>query len=167
MAQLTKNGIKILKILHYVAVACWIGTALVLLLFNIRAEIAVSEGMLLGINAAGRMADLWILIPGAVGCLVTGLLFALFTPWGFFKHRWLTCKWVLTITCILTGTFFLGVWEKEMLLISRDLGNAALTDGSYLAVRTKHFLLSCVQIIALLAMVAISVFRPWRAKINS
>ena len=164
MAQLTKNGIKTLKAIHYVTVSCWVGTALVLLLLNIRNDIAVTDGMLLGINTASHLADIWILVPGAVGCLLTGLVFALFTPWGFFKHKWLTFKWLLTVACILIGTFFLGVWEEEMLSISRTLGNVALTDSIYQTVRAKHFWVSCVQIIALLVMVLISVFRPWSRK---
>ena len=164
MAQLSKNGIKTLKALHYVAVSCWVGTAFVLLLFNVCNKVSVSEGMLLGLNTASHKADIWILIPGAIGCLLTGLLFALFTPWGFFKHKWLVWKWILTIACILTGTFLLGVWEREMLSFSQSLGNMALTDVGYLAVKAKHFWLSCVQIATLLFMVIISVFRSWRSK---
>jgi hypothetical protein len=160
MARLGKNGTKLLKILHYVALACWFGGATTLVLLNRCNEAAVSEGMLPGMNTAAHLADLWVIIPGALGCLATGLAFSLFTPWGFFRHGWLTCKWVLTVACILTGTFFLGVWEEEMLAASLALGNAALADGAYQAVRTRHFLLACAQVGALLLMIVLSVFRP-------
>ena len=164
MARLTKNGIKIFRIIHYITVSCWVGSALVLLLLNIRNDAAVTDGMLLGMNTASHLADTWVIVPGAMGCLLTGLIFALFTPWGFFKHKWLTFKWLLTVTCILVGVFFLGVWENEMLAISRTLGNAALTDSTYQATKAKHFWVSCAQIAALLLLVVISVFKPWKRK---
>ena len=166
MKQLTKNGMKILRILHYAAAGCWIGSAIVLMVFNINNDAASFEGMLLGINTALNLADIWVLVPGAVGCLITGFAFSLFTPWGFFKHRWLTCKWILTVACILIGAFILGTWEGEMLSMSRTLGNAALSDGAYLAIKTKHLLVCGAQIGALLLMIGISVFKPWKRSIT-
>jgi len=161
MLQLNKSGMKILTVLHYVAMSFWLGSAAVLILLTISNK-TVMFGEMLGIATAIHLADTKILIPGALGCLATGFVFALFTPWRFFKHRWLVCKWILTTACILTGTFFLGVWEAEMLSISRSLGDAALADSTYQAVRAKYLLLSCMQFCALLLIVGISVFRPWK-----
>ena len=157
--QLGKNGIKTLKTFHHVAVACWLGGAIVMVLLLARNEVVVSDGMLLGINTAISMIDHWIVPWGAIGVLVTALIYALFTPWGFFKHRWLTCKWVLTLACIISAVF-----EQDLLSISQALGNAALTDSNYLAMRSKQLLLGYTQIFFLLFMVAISVFQPWRKK---
>ena len=164
MKQLTRNGMKIVRMLHYIAAGCWIGSATVLMVFNINNEAAVSEGMLLGINTSLHLADIWVLVPGALGCLITGLVFALVTPWGFFRHRWLIYKWLITVACILIGAFVLGAWEGEMLSISQTIGNAALTDSDYQAIRTRHLLLCGVQVGALLLMVGISVFKPWNRK---
>jgi hypothetical protein len=164
MPRLAKNGMKILKIVHLVAASCWIGTSAVLTLLNFSNDAAVSEGMLRGLLTSSQLADFGILVPGALGCLATGLVFALFTPWGFFKHGWLTCKWLLTIASILSGTFLLGAWEEDMLSLSRTLGNAALADSAYLAARTKFLAASCVQFAVLAFMVVISVFKPWNRK---
>lgn len=49
---------------------------------------------------------------------MTGLIYGLFTNWFFFKHRWVTAKWILTILAIFSGTFMLGVWEGGMLTMS-------------------------------------------------
>jgi uncharacterized membrane protein len=160
MPRLAKNGTKILKTVHLVAVSCWVGGSAVLTLLNFSNDAAVSEGMLRGLLTASQLADFGILVPGALGCLATGLAFALLTPWGFFRHGWLTCKWLLTVACILSGTFLLGAWEEDMLAMSRTLGNAALADSAYLAARTKFLAASCVQFAVLAFMVAISVFKP-------
>jgi len=164
MKQLNKNGIRVLKTLHYAAAGCWIGGAIVLMVFNSNNDVAVLEGMLPGINTALILADIWVLVPGAVGCLITGFAFSLFTPWGFFRHRWLTFKWLLTVACILIGAFILGIWEGEMLSISLTLGNAALGDSTYLATKSKHLVVCAAQIIALLLMIGVSVFKPWKRK---
>ena len=165
MYQLKRTGMKCLKILHLFTVCCWVGGALSLALLNLNNSAAVSEEMLYGLNTASHLIDIWVVVIfGAMGCLLTGLLYTVLTPWGFFKHKWVILKWVLTITCILTGTFFLGVWEKNMLDLSRHLGNSALADLEYLSTKAKHLYLSAVQIFSLLFMLGISVLKPWGKK---
>jgi hypothetical protein len=34
-------------------------------------------------------------IPGAIGSLLSGLVYSLFTYWGWFKHRWITVNWCI------------------------------------------------------------------------
>ena len=70
--------------------------------------------------------DMKILVPGAVGCLLTGIVYGIFTHWGFFKHRWLTVKWTLTLFMILFGTFYMGPLVKGNVLI----GNAIMEGNS-------------------------------------
>lgn len=58
---------------------------------------------LYGINLSMKFVDDWIIIPGAMGSLLTGVLYTVFTRWGWFKHRWITVKWAITIFGILFG----------------------------------------------------------------
>ena len=161
MPQLKKTAMKWLKFLHLIAACSWVGGALALAVLNISNPLAENDGMLAGINLAGHQADIWVVvIPGAFGCLLTGLLYALFTPWGFFKHGWLICKWVITIGAILSGTFLLGVWEESMLELSKAQGLAALSDPGYLSVKCKHLTGGIVQISMLLLALWLSVFKP-------
>ena len=53
-----------------------------------------------------KIIDDWLIIGGANGCLLTGILYAAFTMWGFFRYIWMTIKWILTAFMIATGTFF-------------------------------------------------------------
>lgn len=70
------------------------GGALSMMLLNRTAPGLIdAEGMLYGMNTAGHAIDIWIIsVAGATGCLLTGLLYALLTPWGFFKHRWVALQ---------------------------------------------------------------------------
>ncbi len=83
--------------------------------------------MLFGINRSIRHVDLLVVvIPGAFGWLATGLIYGIFSHWGFFRHDWLTCKWAITVAAILFGTFFLDLWETRMMEISGTLAASEL-----------------------------------------
>ena len=96
-------------------------------------------------------------------CLLTGLLYGLFTPFGFFRHKWLTAKWILTCFCFLSGWIFLGSWEQEMLAIAQKM-HLTQSDHAYLFLKMKHLYLSILQIGLLIAIYVISVFKPGRKK---
>jgi hypothetical protein len=51
----------------------------------------VTDGrVLFGINRSIHHVDMAVVvIPGACGCLITGLIYSVFSNWGFFKQRWL------------------------------------------------------------------------------
>lgn len=90
-----------------------------------------------------------VVIPGAIGSLLTGLLYSLFSNWGFFKHNWLTFKWIVTVTAILFGTFFLGPWETAMMEISGKIGLASLTDSAYLYNQQMNLMFGTLQVLVL------------------
>ena len=165
MQKLGKNGLKWLKGFHLLAVSCWIGGGLALfLLYFLKADI--DDGRVLyGINQSIHHVDmLLIVIPGAIGCLLTGLIYGFFTNWGFIKHNWLTFKWIMTVSTILFGTFFLGPWETEMMNISGELGITALNDSSYLYSQKMNFIWGGIQTFLLMVTVFISIFKPWKSK---
>ena len=44
---------------------------------------------------------LWVIIPLAVASLLTGILIALLTPWGLFRHYWVLISLLLTTFAVL------------------------------------------------------------------
>lgn len=163
MKKMGKNGLRWLKGFHMIVVACWIGGGIsLLLLYFLKGDVR-DGGVLFGINQSIHHVDmLVIVIPGAFGCLVTGLIYGVFTNWGFFKHKWMIFKWIVTVTAILFGTFFLGPWETAMMEISGDLGVAALADAAYRHNEQMNFMFGVLQIAILLVTVFISIFKPWK-----
>ncbi|MFH1912771.1 MAG: DUF2269 family protein [Pseudomonadota bacterium] len=154
---------KWLKGLHLLAVACWVGGGVSLLMLYFLKGGVDDGGVLYGMNRAIHHVDMAVVvIPGAFGCLLTGLAYSLLTGWGFFRHGWLILKWVVTVAAILFGTFFLGPWETDMMNISGELGIAALDDPAYLATQRLNFVWGAVQVAGLVALIWISVFKPWK-----
>jgi len=119
--------------------------------------------VLYGINQSIHHVDMAVVvIPGAIGCLLTGLAYSTLSNWGFFRQRWIIIKWIITISAIFFGTFFLGPWETAMMKISGELGLASLADQEYLYNQRMNLWFGTLQCLVLLLTVWISVFKPWR-----
>jgi len=165
MKKLNTNGLRWLKGFHLIAAACWVGGVVALMLLYFLKKGITDGGVLYGINQSIHHVDMWVVVtPGAFGCLFTGLIYSIFSNWGFFKHNWLIIKWIITIVAILSGTFFLGPWETGMLEISGKLGVASLHDPSYLYNERMNFIFGMVQCFLLILTLFISVFKPWKKK---
>jgi len=163
MKKISAKGQRWLKGFHLIAVSCWIGGAVSLLMLYFLKDGVTDGEVLYGINQSIHHVDMMVVvIPGAFGCLLTGLIYSIFTKWGFFRHGWIIFKWTVTITAILFGTFFLGPWETRMMEISGELGMAALVDPDYLYNQRMAFMFGMVQTLVLLITLFISIFKPWK-----
>jgi len=168
MPKLKAKGLQWLKGFHLLAVSCWIGGAVSLISLYFLKNGVTDGAVLYGINQSLHHVDMSIVVvPGAIGCLLTGLIYSLFSNWGFFKHTWLTVKWVVTLSAIAFGTFFLGPWESTMMEISGKLGMASLGNSAYLYNQQMNLLFGTLQVVILMITVFISIFKPWRAKKRS
>lgn len=163
MLKLGATGQKWLKGLHLIAVASWIGGGISLLVLYFLKPGVTDGGVLYGINQAAHHVDRWVVVvPGAFGCLLTGLVYSLCTGWGFFKHGWVVVKWVVTLSAIAFGTACLGPWERAMMAISGRLGMDAVTDAAYLYNEEMNFTWGWIQVAILVVTVFVSIFKPWK-----
>lgn len=161
--RLTPTQQKYLKFIHLIMASAWVSGAIALQLLAIPKLFVQSGGELAGIDTAIHWVDMGIVVVlGAYGCLITGFIYSAFTSWGFCKHRWILVKWIAIIAMILFGTFYLGVWEKEMLAISAATGLAALEDKNYLTPQWLYIGFGSLQTCFILFLVWISVMKPWK-----
>ncbi len=105
---------------------------------------------------------MYVLTPAAVVTLLTGIVYSLFTKWGFFKHGWLVYKWIATEAIILTGTFYLGPMVTKMLAITDLQRLDALNDPYYMQGVTIGIWAAIINTILLLVAVFFSVYKPWK-----
>ena len=166
MKTLKAKGVQWLKGFHLLAVACWVGGAVSLIsLYFLKQGGLRDGGVLYGINQGVHQVDMSIVVvPGAVGCLLTGLVYSIFTNWGFFRHTWLTFKWIITVGAIIFGTFYLGPWEVVMMDISGKLGLASLHDPAYLYNQKMNILFGTIQVGMLIVTIFVSILKPWKKK---
>jgi hypothetical protein len=162
MKKFGKVGQRVLKIVHIFFASLWVGGAVALNAVLLLLGPAQSPGELLGYNYAAKIIDDAIIVPGAMGCLISGIFISGFTFWGFFKFRWVAVKYVLTVVCIVIGIVVLGPTVNDQPAITMELGVAAYADPVYHANYVHCLMGGAFQLSSLLFMLSISSFKPWQ-----
>ena len=163
MKKLSPRGQRWLKGFHSYFACMWVGAAIVLSVKQFFVNPS-DGGELYGITATMDFIDIFIIIPGALGVLLTGLIYSVWTNWGWFKHSWITVKWVICVYGVVFGTYPLGPWMSGLARISRDKGLAALSDPTYLHNRTMLYAFGTFQVATLIFAVFITALKPWKKK---
>jgi hypothetical protein len=88
--------VKLVKILRLIIISMWIGTGLSLDFISWFGS-ALMAKELKTVYFLMKSLDTYLIMPLVIGTLITGLVFGVFTNWGFFKHRWITVKWIVLI----------------------------------------------------------------------
>lgn len=138
MKKLSRKGKGWLKSIHILFISAWVGSGISMLVINQFDD--TSNGVSPGIN----LLDNYVIIPSAIGTLISGVLLCWLTNWGFLKYRWIIVKWISTVSQMLFGAFILG---------------PAINSGIEIAL---YF--PILQQLLLIALVFVSVFKPWGVK---
>ncbi len=168
MKRLGFAGKTWLKGFHIFFACMWIGAAASMVLLSFMRNHISNGEELWAVNMSVKLIDDYIVIPAAMGSLITGLLFSWLTNWGFFKFNWIIIKYIINISAVLFGTFYLGPWTNGMEAISKVEGLLALQNTVYLhhAEMIRYF--GTLQALVLIFAAFISVIKPWskRGKIK-
>jgi hypothetical protein len=161
MAELGSRGQLWLKIVHVLSSCIWVGCGIALTVSQFVPQPAP------GPELAGRLAvldfiDIWVLVPGALGCLGTSVVYSVWTRWGWFRHRWITVKWVICVFGVLFGTFALGPWLSSLAELARTMPPGTTADGMFSQNRGLLQVFGTLQVSTLIFATAISVLKPWR-----
>ena len=165
MKKLGVKGKAWLKGFHLFFCCAWIGTGISMLVLTMVKGYMPNGDELYAVNACVKLLDDFIIIPAALGSLITGLLFSLFTNWGFFKFNWVIFKWIATVAQILFGTFWLGPWTNGATAIANAERAQSLTNAQYLYFREMSNYFGSIQVLLLIAVVFISVLKPWGKRV--
>ena len=152
--------IKGMKALHLLAALAWAGGA-----FSMQALGFLKLGMddpatVKLVEYCRYIVDSWVVMPGLIGCVLTGLFYSIFTSLGFFKFAWVTFKWIISFCAGFWGTFFwLPVGDRCIEWLT-PMG----LDWPLRFVRScilpEELWASLVQVAIIFAMALISIYRP-------
>lgn len=164
MKKLGSQGIKILKIIHLFFAVLWIGGAIALLTVLFFSQPTTGDELYMTSRIL-QIVDDFLIIPGAIASFFIGIIYGVWTNWGFFKHRWLVVKWIVTVAQILFGTFALGPWVDRNVEIANELRNAALTNAELLHNLEMSKIYGSIQTsLLIIVFLVVSVMKPWRKK---
>ncbi len=88
---------KLALIVHLVFSVGWIGAVVVYLVLGISAVASKDARTVRAAWIAMELTGWAAIVPLALGSLLTGLVMALGTPWGLFRHYWVLITLVLTL----------------------------------------------------------------------
>ena len=162
MKKLTVSQQKILKTIHLISVSLWLSSVVILMLLPIISRNITLGDELYMYNLAYHFIDMFILTPAAIFTLLTGLIYSLFTKWGFFRHGWIVYKWAATLLIIITGTFYLGPMVTKLLEITDVQRIAALQDQYYIQGEVVGLYAAIINSSLLVIAVFFSVYKPWK-----
>lgn len=109
VAGLTARSWRALLVtIHVVASVCWLGLAIALVaLLGLSVSSAPGETKVAAAAMANEL-DLTVLGFSAMIAALTGFALSTTTAWGWFQHRWVATKVVLTLGQLTLGTVVLG-----------------------------------------------------------
>lgn len=82
---------------HLVFSVGWIGTVLAYLALGVSAATTTDAQTVRSAWSAMELTGWYVIVPLALGSLASGLLMALGTKWGLFRHYWVIISFALTL----------------------------------------------------------------------
>lgn len=156
---------QLIIVIHVLSVVCWLGGAMCMLLlgtYMLRAE--NGEQLYFTLENMHLIDVVFIRYPALVA-LLTGIVLAIWTNWGLFKHYWILIKLILTLLLIGLGIGYMGDWLSQIVRIAEQERFLALGDAAFLNASYSLIGGAIANIVALIFMTAISYFKPF-GKIN-
>ena len=91
---------------HIVFAALWTGTVLCMFLLSWSNRKKSNSDILYALHSAVNLLDDYVVIPAAIGSVLTATFLCWLTNYGFTKFWWVISKWFFSISLIIFGTFW-------------------------------------------------------------
>ncbi|MCY9694691.1 hypothetical protein [Paenibacillus alginolyticus] len=150
--------------IHLLFSAIMLGGAVVFLILSIIAANTSDEGALKACYTSMHVLAKTSIRASTIGTLVTGILLSVLTQWGLFKFYWIIAKEVLTVLSIVLGPIGMYLWTLKAVTLTTEEGLNALQDPAFIVNNDQLWVGIFLQIISLVAMFTISVFKPWGSR---
>ncbi len=135
----------------------WLGAVAVFLALAITG--VTSQDVLLARSAylAMELSGWFVILPFCLASLFTGIIQALGTKWGLFKHYWIIVKLILTIA----STIVLLLHMKPISYLAGLATQNAFTINEHFTLRLQLIADAGAALLVLLVITTISIYKPW------
>ncbi|MFC5530765.1 DUF2269 family protein [Cohnella yongneupensis] len=147
--------------LHLLFSGILLGVSVAFLILSLFAVNTNDEGVFQACYHAMHLLSKTSVIASTIGALVTGVLLSVLTRWGLFKFYWIIVKEVLTLVSIGLGPIGMYFWTLKAADLSSEQGLNALQDPGFIVNHRQMAVGIILQILSLVAMFILSVFKPW------
>ena len=153
------TGMKWLRVIHIMAAGVWFGSTIAILVL-LSACLSPFDPELYAILAPlAQQIFQYTIGTAAIIIIIEAFVYGCVTHWGFFKHTWVTLKWILLVLlCLSIGIGFFGQLFGLTSKINTPGYIPASGDGNMLMLYTV------LQVVVIMVMIIISVLKPWPKK---
>jgi len=151
---------------HIGFAALWTGTVLSMFLIALRNNTTANPDILFALNSVINLLDDFIVIPAAIGSVITATILCWQTNYGFFKFYWVITKWILTTGLMIFGTFWLFPWGNTAEAIAQSEGLNAFNNSIYRLDAKGVLIGSVIQVSLLFVIIIISALKPWGRRVS-
>jgi len=142
---------------HITSSVGWLGAVAGFLVLGIAGQTSQDVQTVRGVYLAMNLTGWNAVVPLCLASLVTGLVMAFGTKWGLFQHYWVALKFLLTVISALILFGFTGTLNDMGVLAA----NTTLSIDELRNLRQGPAGHSGVGLLVLVAIAAISVYKPW------
>lgn len=147
--------------IHILFAAIMFGVTIAFLILSITAAVTTDEDVLKASYISMHLLAKTSVKASTIGTIVTGVMLSLFTHWGLFRYYWLIVKELLTFLSIGLSIVGIYLWSLKAVSITTVQGLNSLHNPEFLVNRTYLFIGISLQIVSLITIFILSVFKPW------
>jgi hypothetical protein len=142
---------------HVTSSVGWLGAVAAFLALAIGGLISNDGPLVQSAYIAMEFVTWFVIVPFSIASLITGVVQALGTPWGLFRHYWVVAK--LTVTVVATA--ILLVHTQPIGAVAAVALQGPLAAGDLRPLRVQLVADAVAALFALLAATTLSVYKPW------
>jgi hypothetical protein len=145
---------------HIVFSIGWFGAASAVLVLAVAGLTSANASVVSGAYVGTELIWRFAILPFSIAALLTGLIQAIGTPWGLFRHYWVLTKFLITLGAVLL--LFLHTHSLLPALSSTE-GAASQIAHNHAGMPPRAHLIVAASgtLLLLLATAALSVYKPW------
>ena len=150
---------KAVLIVHLTSSIGWIGAVVAYLALGVSAETAQDAQTVRAAWTAMEVIGWWAIVPLAVAALLTGVIMALGTPWGLFRHYWVLISLALTVLCTVVLLLHMPSVSATAAML-REMDSVRGADGAGHSGMGGDLFHPGVGLIFLLVIAILNVYKP-------
>jgi hypothetical protein len=154
--MMTSGFRKLLLTAHVTSTVGWLGAVACFLVLAVSGLTSRDAEMMRAAYLAMELTGWYVLVPLCLASLLTGLVQALGTPWGLFRHYWVLVKLMIAVV----STILLLVHMQPTSRLARASADAILSRPDLARLRIQLMADAGAALLALLVATALAIYKP-------
>jgi hypothetical protein len=141
---------------HVTSSVGWLGAALVFLALAVIGLTSQDAQTVRGAYLVMEPAAWYVLVPLALASLLSGLVMALGTKWGLFRHYWVLFKLLINVF----ATVVLLIYMESFSIMARMAADPTMSTADIRALGTSPRFHAILAVVLLLVATVLAVYKP-------